>query len=670
MHRLRRWLAVACCVGALALGPAMIGAAGAPADHVAFGDVFRYQGVPMLWIEPDSGRIVDANEAAALLYGRSVVELRRQRIQDINLLSERQVAEERQRAAAQHRSFFLFPHRVANGEVRTVAVYSVPYRVGEQPLLLSFVLDLSAHSVPAHEQWRLDALIQTALAEQRDALAQTQRKELWLLAAVMGLGTVVAVLVTAALGLRRRAQWATAQRQQAQQALQMRETSLQQLARSAHGMQLALQGAGLGTWDWDLRRDCLQLDPPALQVLGHSAATLPTLNMARWLDLIAPADRSLFEHAWARHLSGQQPLLECELRLRHRDGHELPALLRGQVMVRGDDGTPWRVAGVLADLSTLHEYQRAASLAEQVFRHTHEAVMVTDAQGRIVRVNDAFGRLTGYAPDDVMGHNPSLLASGRHDRAFFAAMWNALQTQGHWSGEIWNRRRDGALMANWMTISVMRDPRGEVQGYVGVFHDITQRKQTEAELQRTALTDALTGLGNRVLLHDRLQQAMARTARHGACLAVVMLDLDGFKTVNDTHGHAAGDRLLIALAQRLRALVREVDTVVRLGGDEFVLLLPDLIRPQDAEPLVQRILHAMAQPVDDASGPLQVSASIGVSYHPQEPPVDADTLLHQADEAMYWAKRSGRNRYAVWSPALASNGGTSLAATAGANHQP
>jgi len=601
MHRLRRWLAVASCLGTLGvLVPALGGPSTPPADQVAFGDVFRYQGVPMLWIEPDSGRIVDANEAAALLYGRSVVEPRQQHFQNINLLSERRVAEERQ----------------------------------------------------------------------PDTLAQTQRKELWLLAAVMALGAVVAVLITAALGLRRRAQWATAQWQQAQQALQMREASLQHLARSAHGMQLALQGAGLGSWDWDLRLDRLQLDPPALQVLGHSVATLPTLNMTRWLDLIAPADRSLFEHAWARHLSGQQPLLECELRLRHRDGHEVPALLRGQVVARGDDGTPWRVAGILADLSTLHEYQRAASLAEQVFRYTHEAVLVTDAQGCIVRVNDAFGRLTGYAPDEVLGRNPSLLASGRHDRAFFAAMWNALQTQGHWSGEIWNRRRDGALMANWMTISVMRDPRGEVQGYVGVFHDITQRKQTEAELQRTALTDALTGLGNRVLLHDRLQQAMARTARHGACLAVVMLDLDGFKAINDTHGHAAGDRLLIALAQRLRALVREVDTVVRLGGDEFVLLLPDLIRPQDAEPLLQRILQAMAQPVDDAAGALQVSASVGVTYYPQEPPVDADTLLHQADEAMYWAKRSGRNRYAAWTPALANNGGTSSAASAGANHQP
>lgn len=340
------------------------------------------------------------------------------------------------------------------------------------------------------------------------------------------------------------------------------------------------------------------------------------------------------------------------------------------MVARGDDGTPWRVPGVLADLRTLHEYQRAAFLAEQVFRYTHEALLVADAQGCIVRVNDAFGRLTGYAPDEVLGRNPSLLASGRHDRAFFAAMWNALQTQGHWSGDIWNRRRDGALMANWMTISVMRDPRGEVQGYVGVFHDITQRKQTEAELQRSALTDALTGLGNRVLLRDRLQQATARTARHGACLAVVMLDLDGFKAINDTHGHAAGDRLLTALAQRLRALVREVDTVVRLGGDEFVLLLPDLIRPQDAEPLLQRILQAMAQPVDDAAGALQVSASVGVTHYPQEPPVDTDTLLHQADEAMYWAKRSGRNRHAAWTPALANDGGTSSAASAGANHQP
>jgi diguanylate cyclase (GGDEF)-like protein/PAS domain S-box-containing protein len=669
MGRLSRWGLAAGIAATLAFAPTAATTPTGPFAQIPFGEVFGRHGVPMLWIEPSSGRIVDANDAAAALYGQSVAQLRRQHIQDFNLLTEDQVAAERTRAATQNRSFFFFPHRVAGGAVHTVAVYSAPYVINGQQILLSMIVDLHALSALDADRMALDTKIQAALAQQRKALERVQHQRLWLQGTLLILLGGASVAVTT-LFFRRRVRLAVAQKQAAIHALHLRDEWLQRLGQDVSSLQTAARTADIIAWQWDLHADRLQFDETSWEGLGIGLTNSANFDMAHWLDLIVPRDRSLFEHAWARHLAGQQPSLECELHLQSRDGREVPVLLRGQVVARADDGTPTRVIGILTDLSALRAYQQAASLAEMVFRHTHEAVLVTDPQSRIVRVNDAFRRLTDYAPDEVIGRNPSMLASGRHDRAFFAAMWNALQTQGHWSGEIWNRRRDGALMANWMTISVMRDPRGEVQGYVGVFHDITQRKQTEAELQRSALTDALTGLGNRVLLHDRLQQAMARTTRHGAYLAVVMLDLDGFKAINDTHGHAAGDRLLIALAQRLRALVREVDTVVRLGGDEFVLLLPDLIRPQDAEPLVQRILQAMAQPVDDAAGALQVSASVGVTHYPQEPPVDADTLLRQADEAMYWAKRSGRNRYAAWTPALANNGGTSLAATAGANHQP
>lgn len=411
-----------------------------------------------------------------------------------------------------------------------------------------------------------------------------------------------------------------------------------------------MQSTALATWTWDLRPDKLNINEHGLALLGHSPASLPTLDTTGWNALLHPTDRTLFEHAWARHLSGQRPQVECELRLQHRAGHWVTVLLHGQVVDRDADGIPLRATGVWLDVSAQRQQQQALALAEQVFIHSHEAILITDPQRRIVRVNEAFCRLTGYASDEVLGETPTILASGRHDAAFFAAMWQALQANGSWSGEIWNRRRDGSLMTNWMMISTVRGSDGSVQAYVGMFHDITAHKRNEAELRRAALYDALTGVGNRVLLQDRLEQALARSERHGTFVAVAMLDLDGFKAINDTHGHATGDRLLVALAQRLRRAVREADTVVRLGGDEFVVLMVDLAQRADAVALVQRLLDAASRPIDDPVGPLQVSASIGVTYYPQAAPVDGNALLHQADEAMYTAKRAGRNRYAEWQP--------------------
>ncbi|MGQ9724370.1 MAG: diguanylate cyclase domain-containing protein [Tepidimonas sp.] len=664
MPRVVRWFVCAAWLWAAALASAHANAS--PADELGFSDVYRYHGVPMFWIEPETGRIIDANDAAARLYGHSIATLRQQRIQDISLLTEYQAAQEH--AASQGRNGFFFPHPLSSGEVRPVAVYSAPYRVGDRWLQLSFVLDLSTHSATEFERWRSDTQMHTALAQQRDASARAHRSELLVSATVLVAGFLL--LAAAAWHLHRRTRQAEPLRQAADAAQRREQASQLSSVATAHGVQAIMHGADMASWDWDLQHDRLHLDAHAWRMLGRSATADQSLGMAQWTALIAPSDRSTFEQAWARHLAGQHPALECELRLRHPDGHLVPILLRGRVVARAQDGTPTRLAGVMGDASQWRQAQEAAALAELVFRHTHEAVLITDAQQRIVRVNEAFGRLTGYTPDEVIGRTPSLLASGRHEPTFFAQLQRDLHAQGYWSGEIWNRRRDGSLMVNWISISAVPDAQGGWQGYVGVFHDITQRKLSEAELQRTALTDALTGLGNRVMLHDRLQQALARATRHGSTLAVVMLDLDGFKAINDTHGHAAGDRLLVALAQRLRALAREVDTVVRLGGDEFVLLLPDLARPQDAEPIVQRILQAMAQPVDDAVGALQVSASVGVSFYPQDAGVDADALLQQADHAMYVAKRGGRNRYAYWDPAWASSGNTSEAGSAGANNQP
>ncbi|OYD55564.1 diguanylate cyclase [Thauera propionica] len=292
-----------------------------------------------------------------------------------------------------------------------------------------------------------------------------------------------------------------------------------------------------------------------------------------------------------------------------------------------------------------HRRDADARLAATVFTHAREGIIVTDVRGRIVEVNEAFTRITGYARDEVLGHKPSLLKSDRHGPEFHAAMWQSLLEKGHWYGEVWNRRKSGELFAELLTVSAVRDARGEIRHFVGLFSDITTQKEHERQLERIAHYDALTALPNRVLFADRLHQAMARAKRGGQRLAVVYVDLDGFKTVNDTQGHDAGDQLLMTLAGRMRRAMRECDTLARLGGDEFVAVLGELPDADSCRPLVRRLLATVAEPVEVNGQSLQVSGSIGVTLYPQREEVEADQLLRQADQAMYQAKLAGKDRY-------------------------
>ena len=287
-------------------------------------------------------------------------------------------------------------------------------------------------------------------------------------------------------------------------------------------------------------------------------------------------------------------------------------------------------------------------LAASVFTHAREGIMITSEDGRIIDVNEAFSRITGYSREEALGRNPRFLKSGRQERSFYAALWQELLDKGHWHGELWNRRKNGEHYAEMKTISAVRDERGVVRQYVALFSDITAFKEHALQLQFNAHHDALTGLPNRVLLADRLKQAMAQTRRRSQRLAVLYLDLDGFKAVNDRHGHETGDQLLMALATRIRHALREGDTLARLGGDEFVAVMQDLGDIEQALPVVNRVLAAAAQPVQVGALTLQVSASLGLTAYPQTEEVDADQLLRQADQAMYQAKLSGKNRCHVF----------------------
>lgn len=329
-----------------------------------------------------------------------------------------------------------------------------------------------------------------------------------------------------------------------------------------------------------------------------------------------------------------------EVLLRHGDGR----LFWARVYVRVIDPERRGLLLVIEDIDQARAAQEQLVLFGQAIAAMAEGVVVTDAANRIVSVNAAFSRITGYDRQEVIGLTTAILKSGRHDAKFYADMWQCLQQTGSWSGEIWNRNKAGDIYPEWISIRALRDDHGKVCNYVAVFSDITERKAAEKRISFLAHYDVLTSLPNRALLADRLQQAMAQSQRRDRSLAVVYLDLDGFKAVNDLHGHDVGDKLLIAVAQRMKSVLRDADTLARIGGDEFVAVLADLEQPEDCDTVLDRLLQAAAEPVTVGAAQLQVSASIGVTIYPQDAG-DADLLLRHADQAMYVAKQAGKNRY-------------------------
>lgn len=307
-------------------------------------------------------------------------------------------------------------------------------------------------------------------------------------------------------------------------------------------------------------------------------------------------------------------------------------------------------------------------LAASVFTHSREGITIADAQGLIVDVNAAFTRITGYSRQEALGQNPRILKSSRQRDDFYAAMWRTLHDTDSWSGEIWNRRKSGEEYPEMLTISVVRDAPGAIQNYVALFSDITERKAMEHKVQQLAFFDALTGLPNRRLLDDRLGLAMAASKRSGLYSALMFLDLDNFKPLNDTHGHGVGDLLLIEVAKRLTACVREIDTVARFGGDEFVVMLGELSEDKatstaQAGQVAEKIRAALNAPYQltvthtgQSSSRVQhhCSVSIGVVVFNNADASPAD-IMKWADAAMYQAKDAGRNAIRFHEPAQALN---------------
>ncbi|MDD2776841.1 MAG: PAS domain S-box protein [Gallionella sp.] len=408
----------------------------------------------------------------------------------------------------------------------------------------------------------------------------------------------------------------------------------------------------LGSWELNLVSGELSWSDEIYRIFELDPALFqPTYE--NFLSVVHPDDRNKVNQAYTQSLENRQPY-DVEHRLLFADGR----IKWVREHCRSDfdtSGKALRSVGAVQDITETKQTEERLRVAAVAFE-THEAIVITNTEGNIIRVNQAFQNITGYSSEEVLGKNPRILSSGRHDKTFYADMWQQLLCHGTWTGEIWDKRKSGQIYPKWLTITAVKDDKGNTTEYVAIFSDITARKQAEDEIRNLAFYDALTTLPNRRLLMDRLHAALAISARSLKYGALLFLDMDRFKTLNDTLGHDYGDLLLIEVAERIQSCVRESDTVARLGGDEFVVILEELDEDQQetsrkVATISEKIRSTLSLPYHLKDTPYHSSPSIGVSlYFGIEEPID--TLLKHADMAMYQAKDAGRNAVRFFDPTM------------------
>jgi diguanylate cyclase (GGDEF)-like protein/PAS domain S-box-containing protein len=399
----------------------------------------------------------------------------------------------------------------------------------------------------------------------------------------------------------------------------------------------------------------LGLDPllttyvsPAYDVIWGRSRQVLYEDPAAWIEAIHQEDRERVKDIFAHCLQGNH--LDTEYRVVRPDGSIRDIHARA-FPVLSSEGKPSRIVGLAQDVTERVEAEERLRLWSRVLEQSGEGIFICDAQEQILLVNAAFEKLTGFSADEALGKTPSILQSGRQDRAFYAELWKSVAETGAWCGEIWNRRKSGELYVEWLSIGAVRDPKGAVSHYVGIFSDITIRKQAEDRLVHLAHYDALTDLPNRALLLDRLNELIKSAQRRKSKVAVVFIDLDRFKEVNDSLGHDAGDLLLQTLATRLSSAVRDQDTVARMGGDEFIVLIQGLNDVKDVPMLAQKLLSCFVKSVTLNGYELTVTASMGISLYPDDA-TNGPELIRNADAAMYQAKDAGSNAYRFYTSDL------------------
>jgi diguanylate cyclase (GGDEF)-like protein/PAS domain S-box-containing protein len=397
--------------------------------------------------------------------------------------------------------------------------------------------------------------------------------------------------------------------------------------------------AHLGGWEWGEGQAGMQVSEEVYRIFGVEPGEVLTLDVL--LSHVHPEDRQMVRESMVRAVSVDGGI-GLDYRLLRPDGTE--AIVHSRMEMTTDSLGYVRLYGTVQDITERKQMEERLRQSATVFENTTEGVMITDVERRIVAVNRAFTEITGYGQEELTGQSSAILDSGRHDAQFYEAMWRTIRDEGRWQGEIWSRRENGDIYPEWLNISEVRNGSGRVTHYVAVFSDISAMKESEARLDHIAHHDPLTNLPNRLLLHARMEQALAKARRSNTLMAVMFLDLDYFKKINDTMGHPIGDQLLQEVAARLRNCVREVDTVSRLGGDEFTILLEELHEARAVGAVAQKIITELGERYLIREHEVFVTCSIGISLFPGDGD-DITTLLKNADTALYRAKEQGRNNY-------------------------
>ncbi len=443
------------------------------------------------------------------------------------------------------------------------------------------------------------------------------------------------------------------------QRLETRVEAEQALRHSRERLQRLLDSMAGAAFEVDSKGRCTFANRTFLRILGYQNEQ----------EVLGKSTHALLHHTYPD--GSPYPENACKLRRAYlsseavnvsdevfwrKDGTSIPVEYWCNPIVV--DGVTVGAIATFVDISERAQADAQLRLAAKVYEQSGEGIIITDAQHKLVMANQAFTAISGYTEAEVLGRNPSLLASGRHDKAFFAAMWETIATQGRWQGEVWNRRKDGSLYPEMLSIIQVHDAKGEVSHYIGISSDITQYKAAQKHIQRLAHFDPLTGLPNRALLGDRISHELNAAQRNDTQIALMFADLDHFKNVNDTLGHRIGDELLIIISNRLKGAVRDVDTVSRQGGDEFILILPDT-DSDGAAHVAEHLLEVVAQPCQIEGFEMGVTLSIGIAMYPGDGE-DFEALSKCADAAMYRAKHDGRNTYRFFTTEMQARSARSL----------
>ena len=424
------------------------------------------------------------------------------------------------------------------------------------------------------------------------------------------------------------------------------------LKKSEERFELAMRGANDGLYDWDLINNQIYFSPRWKEILGYTNDELAN-DFSVWENLVDPIDR---EKAWDMlnaYINGERDSFNMEFKMQHKDGHWVDILSRA-FLVRDNTGKPTRIVGTHLDISQLKQQEQEIQLLSQAVEQSPASVVITDTNANIEYVNQKFEEVTGYNDEEVIGKNPNILKSGQTPSKRYQEMWQTLLDKQTWTGEIQNRKKNGEIYWEHAQIAPVIDSKGEVTHYMAIKEDITEKKRQEERIIHQAHYDSLTGLPNRFLALDRLSQMIKESERSATKVAVLFLDLDGFKRVNDSMGHESGDSLLTLAANRLSESVREEDTVCRLGGDEFIVLIKGLEKSEDARQVASNLIARFREPVMLEGRELVITTSIGIAMYPTDGLTPAE-LLRNSDTAMYHAKDLGRNTYQYFTAEMNKN---------------